>query len=309
MSVPPTWVTRPRYEFGEVATMKRIVSQGPNLTFAELDLDGRIVRFAVSGAESEGRVATLFTKEPGTIDWIHSFAPEAVFADVGANVGIYSVYAGVIARARVYAFEPESQNYAELCRSIFLNGAHGAIVAFCVAICDQPVEVSRLLLSSFATGASYHDFGEPSRPYPAAMRFAQGSIGFSLDHLVQSGAIEEPDHVKIDVDGHEDKVMAGMRALLGRGKIRTVLLECNPRLPHTADLIDWMFDHGWQVNEDQVRLTREGLRPTGLVMDEVRGGVYVGNVIFGRCGADLEFATRALERFTPVELERMRRPK
>ena len=37
----------------------------------------------------------LLTKEPGTIAWIEGFTEDDVFWDVGANVGLYSLYAGI----------------------------------------------------------------------------------------------------------------------------------------------------------------------------------------------------------------------
>ena len=301
-----TWRTKPRFDIGKVASLRRLKDPRRPLEFAELNLDGTLVRYCTSSPGSLWRVRTLFTKEPGTIDWIEAFEPNDIFLDVGANVGMYSIYAGVMARAMVYAIEPESQNYAELCRSIFLNSAHERILAYCMALGDKPVEISRLLLSDLATGLSFHDFGEPSREYAAAERFVQGAVAFSLDHLIAIGALPVPDHIKIDVDGHEHRVIDGMRGQLQQRGVRTVLLECDPALPHTHDIVRWMLSRGWHVNPDQLRLSRAGLRPAEPVLAELSAGTYVGNVIFGREADALAFATRALGRFTPAELESMR---
>ena len=45
---------------------------------------------------SRWRVQTLFTKEADTIDWINNFDDNCVFWDIGANIGIYSLYAAKI---------------------------------------------------------------------------------------------------------------------------------------------------------------------------------------------------------------------
>ena len=305
-----SWRTKPLYDVDQVTVFNKIKDRDRPFRFAELDLDGTPVRYCVSAPSTEWRVHTLFTKEPGTIDWLNSFASGSVLVDVGANVGMYSIYAAAVSGAKVYAFEPEAQNYAELCRSIFLNYRYrDNIHAFCAAIGDKPIEVSRLLVRDLAIGYSGHDFAEPSRDYPAASRFAQGAVGFSLDYLIESGAIPSPDHVKIDVDGHEHKVIRGMLRLIERGNMRTLLLEADPALPHTQEIVEQMLRGGWQVNPDQLRLSRDGLRPAGAVMDELRDGRYLGNIIFARRAEDLEFATRALERFSPEELEHMSLPK
>lgn len=302
----PRWITPPRYDIAAVASYRRIGDEISTFPVAELDLDGRIVRYGVGSPACRFRVDTLFTKEPGTIDWIESFDEGDVFVDVGANIGMYTIYAGVACGARVYAFEPEAQNYAELCRNILLNGADGDIDAYCAALNDRPLELSRLLLSAFGVGHSFHDFGERSRPGAPESRAAQGCIGFTLDHLVEGKSLPRPDHVKIDVDGHEQKVIKGMARLIESGAPRTLLLECDPTLPGTRATVAGLLDQGWRVNPDQLRLSREGLRPAAAVMDELRRGSYTGNVIFARRAEDLEFATRALDRFSAAELERIK---
>ena len=45
-----------------------------------------------------------------------------VFFDIGANTGIYSIYAGIQkSKLKVFTFEPSATNLALLSRNIFLN--------------------------------------------------------------------------------------------------------------------------------------------------------------------------------------------
>ena len=55
--------------------------------------------------------------------WIRGNAKEGtVFFDIGANVGLYSLYAANTARnVRVYSFEPHKFNFGTLLENIFLN--------------------------------------------------------------------------------------------------------------------------------------------------------------------------------------------
>ena len=64
------------------------------------------------------RAETFFTKEPDTIEWIESFDKNDVFLDIGANIGIYSLYAAKNV-SKVWAIEPESLNFAMLNLNIF----------------------------------------------------------------------------------------------------------------------------------------------------------------------------------------------
>src|SRR5437879_5933266 len=82
-----------------------ITARASNATYTVRDEHAYV--FVATSALLLWRARTLFSKEPETIEWIRSFGPDDVFYDIGANVGIYSIFAGVRCR-KIYAFEPES---------------------------------------------------------------------------------------------------------------------------------------------------------------------------------------------------------
>ena len=72
----------------------------------------------------EHRFKTLFSKEPETISWIKElFKPNEILFDVGANIGVYSLYARALYnhKIRIYAFEPAYHNFKKLCQNILIN--------------------------------------------------------------------------------------------------------------------------------------------------------------------------------------------
>ena len=79
---------------------------------------GHKIRFSTPNMVTFLRAQHLLDKEPITIEWILGFTPGDVLIDVGANVGTYSMFAAVMRDAKVYAFEPEAQNFALLNRNI-----------------------------------------------------------------------------------------------------------------------------------------------------------------------------------------------
>lgn len=222
---------------------------------ASVGFGGKTLRYAVPNRATLWRVETLFTKEPSTIEWLSGFSPGDVFLDVGANVGMYSVFAAIVPGARVYAFEPESQNYALLCRNIVLNGL--AVTAFCTALSDEE-RFGSLHLSDFQAGGSCHSFGEAVdyRLEAKAFPFSQGCYSTTIDRLVQSDAIPVPGHIKIDVDGLEHRVIAGAAETLKR--VRSLLVEINPSLAAHRAIIDRLSDLGFSYDPAQVeRATRK----------------------------------------------------
>ena len=74
------------------------------------------LKFVILGRGASIRAMSALTKQPATIEWIDSFSPGSVFWDVGANVGVYALYAARRGDAKVVAFEPAAVNFF-LCAS------------------------------------------------------------------------------------------------------------------------------------------------------------------------------------------------
>ena len=219
----------------------------------EVDWGGKTVLYATPNRATRLRVETLFTKEPCTLEWLNALGPADVLADVGANVGMYSVWAAAQRGARVYAFEPESQNYALLNRNIALNGLQDRVRAFCLALSDRP-GVSALHVSDLAAGGSLHSYGEAVdfRLAPMQAAFAQGCVAATLDALVAEGAVEPPTHLKIDVDGLEHRVFAGARATIRDRRLRLVQVEINRNLAEHRAIVEALAAEGWRHDPAQV---------------------------------------------------------
>jgi FkbM family methyltransferase len=175
---------------------------------------------------------------------------------------MYSVWAAMTRGARVYAFEPEAQNYALLNRNIALNGIGEQVTAYCAALSDV-AGYSELHLSTLQIGGSCHSLGErvDFRHEPMVPAFTQGCIASRLDDLVAAGALPVPDHIKIDVDGFEPKVIHGAKQTLEDRKVKSLLIETNPNLSDHTAMIDELREIGFSFDPSQVAAAerKEGL--------------------------------------------------
>jgi FkbM family methyltransferase len=172
--------------------------------------------------------------------------------DIGANVGMYTIYAGVRG-IRVTAFEPEAQNYALLCKNIRANEIDAT--AYCIALSDEQA-VSKLYIAASGVGSSCNTFGESidHNLKPRADNIRQGCVSFRLDD-VSAGA----DYIKIDVDGLEHKVIAGGQETIRNAK--SVLVEINTSLPQHLELIERMTEWGFTFDQQQVQKARRAEGP------------------------------------------------
>src|SRR5262245_39234556 len=103
----------------------------------ELTNDGVTISHHTPTIHTKWRVDSLLEKEPSTIAWIAGFRRDEVLVDVGANVGVYTIWAAKTRGVRVFAFEPEAQNYALLNRNIALNGLGPRVTAYCLALSNE----------------------------------------------------------------------------------------------------------------------------------------------------------------------------
>lgn len=220
---------------------------------AEIFHGGVKMTFSTPNSFTLWRVQTIFEKEPWTLEWIAGFETAAILVDCGANVGMYTIWAAATRNARVYAFEPEAQNYATLNRNIVANNLADRVSAYCVGLSDTS-GLSTLHLAQLQAGGSCHALGEAldfeHKPLNAV--FKQGSVAATLDELVASGAIPIPDHIKIDVDGFEPKVLAGARATLAQPDVESLLIEVNQNLDDHREMVRELNAMGFLHDAEQV---------------------------------------------------------
>ena len=77
-------------------------------------------KFLITNEIELWRAYTILTKEPETINWINNFEKKDVLYDVGANIGIYSLYASK-KKIKTLSFEPAFHNFKKLRQNIKLN--------------------------------------------------------------------------------------------------------------------------------------------------------------------------------------------
>ena len=181
------------------------------------------LRFAVPTGLTKWRADTFATKEPGTLSWIEGFDIGDVFWDVGANVGLYSIYAAVARDCSVVAFEPSVFNVECLTRNINLNEVERRVSLAPIALSD--VEgFQEFRMSTTEWGGALSGFGE----MPAYggknldVQFEYSIWGTTLDLMAETLGTT-PNHLKIDVDGIEPLILRGGRKTLRQ--VSSVLVE------------------------------------------------------------------------------------
>lgn len=212
-----------------------------------IKLDGETLYLATPNFLNRYRHKTFFSKEPETLQWMDGFKKEAVFYDIGANVGLYSIYAAKKRNAKVFSFEPSFFNLEFLARNVYMNQLTENIFIFPVALNDT-IAMSNFRLTSTEWGGALStfdkDFDDSGNKIQS--EFIYNTIGFDIDHLVQVTKIPLPDHVKIDVDGLEHFILAGAQNVIKNAK--SVLIEINDNFEEQRAVSeDYMTKAGFKL--------------------------------------------------------------
>ncbi len=214
----------------------QVVDAGTRAEALERLSNGMVVCAPIAGGDLKffaptpllrSRAESVLTKEPDTVAWLNTLQPDDVLWDVGANVGVFSVYAAAVRRCRVLAFEPSASNYYVLTRNISLNALEPHIAAYCLALSGQ-TGIGVLNLDSSEPGAALSQFGRAGEgsPYSSNARPAQqGMIGFSIDDFIARFGVAVPTRLKIDVDGLEWSILQGAQRTLNDARLTAVIVE------------------------------------------------------------------------------------
>ena len=208
---------------------------------------------------------------------LHLLRPGDLFADVGANVGSYTVLAAGVRGARVIAVEPGCTARAALLDNLELNGL------------GELVRVAAVALGP-CKGTVRFTVGEDTTNHVARRADEEGEDvrQTTADALFGS---EPPVLIKLDVEGFEAAVLAGARATLGDPALRALIVELSGSGYGYDDAQTHrsLLDHGF-VACDYLPMTRELRRrrePVGQ------------NTIYVR---DLDWVRQRVETAAPVRV-------
>ncbi len=212
-----------------MATKSELMSAFENESF-EVSTKAGGIKFFVPSAMAYHRARNAMRKEPETIKWIDTFEPGAVFWDIGANVGVYSIYALTTHRDLVaYGFEPAVNNLYSLVRNVGLNGVSDRFVLVPIPLSSM-TKTSFMSISSSEIGGALNTFGEDFDWRGQLITGAElkyRTLGFSAEDMLTHFDVQIPNYIKIDVDGIEHLILRGMKNVLTNQAVRSVLVEIN----------------------------------------------------------------------------------
>lgn len=162
--------------------------------------------------------------------------PGFVCFDVGANFGYYSLLMSELCgyQGRTIAIEPNPSIVKLLRLSEFLHGWHFEIVE--AALSDKKGEAILTINDRELGGGTI----KPNELIPGRTQVRVPTV--SVDELVSEKNINRVDVVKIDVEGVEPLVFAGMQKTIADNPDIRIIMEYTPCLyADASDFTDYLF--------------------------------------------------------------------
>ena len=212
------------------------------------------------------RYTTFSTKEPEMLEWIEEYGG-GVFFDIGANIGIYSLFYAQVKEGNVYSFEPSVFNLRQLAKNISVNKLSERITIVSNPL-SETTGIAKFINGSADEGGALSAFGVEygHNGEPIISDITYSVLGFSLDDLFEKNVLTEtPSLIKIDVDGIEHLILKGATKTLKSEKLKSLFIEVNDDF------------------KEQAHQVKNILESAGFALKEKRHSEMVdGSEMFGR---------------------------
>jgi FkbM family methyltransferase len=147
-------------------------------------------------------------------DYLASLKEDDVFVDVGAHIGLYSIYAArILKHGKVIAIEPSPENFNFLCQNIRLNYLTN-VIALNIAAWEEDCELPLYIADSSASHTLKPSMSS-RRVYMVRAR--------KLDNVFRELSLNKISFIKIDVGGAEVEVLRGLGSTLKIHRPRLVI--------------------------------------------------------------------------------------
>jgi len=130
----------------------------------------------------------------------------SIVIDVGANIGVFSVYAAnLCSNGKVYSFEPRREAYEALFKNVSL---YDNIEIFNLAVGNEDGKVKLLLSENVASSTVIYDSRNEDSLKTSIVEMT------SLDSFVFRNHLPKIDFIKIDTAGNEIKIIEGAKEVI-----------------------------------------------------------------------------------------------
>ncbi len=167
-----------------------------------------------------------------------------VVIDVGAYIGVYTLYASSLVNAdgKVIAVEPNPLSRYYLIENVRINEL-GNVRIISKGLADHEGRMKLYITDYWANSSFIHEY---ARSLGSVIKELNVRV-ITMDELINELGINHVDLVKIDVEGLELKVLRGSTNSLASKVIERLVVEVHKGFVDVDELINLLRSHGYEV--------------------------------------------------------------
>lgn len=163
----------------------------------------------------------------------HLLGEEWLFIDVGANVGVYTVLASSVGKAKSISVEPDERARKRLAKNIEINQIGSVCDVIDAVLTDHPGHIQ------FSEGLDVENRVLTSKDNVEGLKKTATTLDQLHDHTKKT-------LIKIDVEGHESFVLKGAVKTLAADSCAALIIETvddeSERILQEFDFVEIIYD-------------------------------------------------------------------
>lgn len=181
---------------------------------------------------------------------IYQVEKDSVVIDIGANIGIFSLFAAFNGSRKVFAYEPNSEAYNCIINNISKNNLKDIIIPFKLGVTSESNETVKILkAASPQNSITYEKIGTSDNGYEFVNTI-------SLNDIVLKQNIPFVDLLKLDCEGSEYDIISSTNETTF-SKIKSIVVEYhNARV---GEIISKLKKNGFYLEMEKHETTKMGM--------------------------------------------------
>lgn len=166
-----------------------------NKEYITYKMNSGLKYFVRANTTDKGIITTVDVQDEYGLDSL-ALPKDAIIIDIGAQAGIFSVYASRKA-SKIFAYEPILDNYNLISKNIIINQLVDKIIPFNLAVSDKKEKLRIFLSKNHTAGHSIYGSGDNYIDVQTT----------TLKDIFDKNKIKKCDLLKIDVEGSEYRIL------------------------------------------------------------------------------------------------------
>lgn len=172
---------------------------------------------------------------------LHYLRKDDLFVDIGANSGIYTILASKVIGARSFSIEPNTLSIERIRSNVNLNQIESrvTILPFAVGSFQCLTRMTANLDSMNHIISNEETLISENTQFIVEQK--------TLDDLIGN---EQPNVMKLDVEGYEYQVLLGSKTLLSKTSLKVIICEItelSKRFSNTQeDIFSYLYNYGFE---------------------------------------------------------------